>query len=286
MLRFALFFIATCACFAQFEAEKWIRSDAARLSPIVQRHLLDKICPGHATDTGCDVCPPDTSFGPLVGGMQTWRVKAITFGHFLTPSSQDALVSGEGCEPQTAGTTDSFLLSKEGSYWRRIRNAAGLNAWDCKKLAGSDGRDRLVCGSKAENQGDAASYLSLLDPGVVQAEEQTSAWDFFAVGDTTDQLGIITEVERGAIERVDFVKLANPSRVRIIVLARLGKVTLPYEVAEKLSVDLDAKLRIAIVPRRYEFVFDGAQGRPSRNNPPMQGNAAVAPHTSYSVGRR
>jgi|HubBroStandDraft_6_1064221.scaffolds.fasta_scaffold1323333_1 hypothetical protein len=100
MRRFILLLISSFNCFAQFDAEKWIRSDAASLSPIEQRHLLDKICPGHATDTGCDACPPDTTFGSLVGGTLTWDVMAITLGHFLTPSSQDALVSGRGCEPQ------------------------------------------------------------------------------------------------------------------------------------------------------------------------------------------
>src|SRR5271156_3858149 len=174
--KLCLFFLVCDGCSAQFEAEKWIRSDAAQLSPIEQHHLLDKICPGHATDTGCDTCPPDTTFASLVGGTLTGDVMAIPLGHFLTPSSRDALVSGRGCEPQTAGTTDSFLLSKEGQSWRRIRNTSGMNAWDCKKLAGSDGRDRLVCGWKAENQGDAASYLSLYDPGGDQAEDQTSEW--------------------------------------------------------------------------------------------------------------
>jgi hypothetical protein len=145
----------------------------------------------------------------------------------------------------------------------------------------------LVCGWKAENQGDAASYLSLYDPGGDQAEDQAPEGPFFAVGDTTDETGIITEVERGVIERVEFVKLANSSRVRIIVLARLGQVTLPYEVAEKLSLDLEAKLRIAIVPRRYEFIYYGTSYiRSSPNNPPMQGIAAVPPHTSYSIGRQ
>jgi hypothetical protein len=41
-----------------------------------------------------------------------------------------------------------------------------LFAWDCKKMVGSDGRDRLVCGSVDGGQGYLSSYLYLLDPGV------------------------------------------------------------------------------------------------------------------------
>jgi hypothetical protein len=290
--KLSLFFAVACTSFGQVDAEKWIRPDAARLSPIEQRHLLDKICPGHAADAGCNACPADTTFGSLIGGSQTWDVMAITLGHFLTPSSQDALVSGRGCEPQVAGTTDSFLLTKEGQSWRRIRNTSGMNAWDCKKLVASDGRERLVCGARYQIHGHAASYIFLLDPGVDVAETQSSQ-DFrvgggicsFAVEDTTEESGPNTTVESGAIERVDFTNLALPHQVRITVSARLGKATIPHEIAEKISQGSGPELQIATVLRRYEFLFDGEKIRPARNNPPMDGLTAVAPQTSYSIAK-
>src|SRR5580692_11577871 len=101
--KLSLFLALAFTCFAQWEPEKWIPSDAARLSPSATEALLAPICPGHSSESGCDVCPNDTN-----GGTGKWEIRAVFSGHFVSPSSEDALVSGSGCESHADDWGGSF----------------------------------------------------------------------------------------------------------------------------------------------------------------------------------
>jgi hypothetical protein len=164
-------------------------------------------------------------------------------------------------------------------------------AWDCKKLVGSDGRDRLVCGAVDGGQGHLSSYLYLLDPGVDLTKTDTlehqfrthSIQDnrglpFFGVEDTRGAME--TPVQRGFIEPVEFAGIASRHQARIIVFARLGRANVPEEVVMKGASGAGPNPNIATLPRRYEFVFDGAEVLAAPSNPPLQ-----PPLTSYSVGK-
>jgi len=108
--KLCLFFAVVFGCFGQGETEKWIRSDAAQVSPAAKRVFLEKICPGHANAQGCEVCPEGTGFA---GNSKTSEASAILLGHFLSPSGEDALVSGFDCEDHADGFGGSFLLTKK-----------------------------------------------------------------------------------------------------------------------------------------------------------------------------
>src|ERR1039458_3216747 len=143
MPKLRLFFLAAGCRLGQWETQTWIRSDAAQFSPAQMRIFLTSICPGHERASGCEVCPAG-----MASSAAGWDVRAILTGHFLSPSSEDTLVSGFGCEPHANGLSGSFLFTRTGASWRRVRYVAGMNAFDCRKLRGSDGRDRLVCGGE------------------------------------------------------------------------------------------------------------------------------------------
>jgi hypothetical protein len=275
------------ACFGQeaWETQKWIPSDAARLSPAGTLSLLRQICKDHAYEAGCDICPEG-----MAGGA-AWELRAIFLGHFLSPSSQDALVSGFGCESHADGVGGSFLFTRKGSSWSKVRYVAGMLAWDCKKLVGSDARDRLVCGAVDGGQGELSSSLYLLDPGVdltradtLERQFRTSSQldnrglHFFGVEDTTGAMQ--PSFESGFIERVEFADIAPTHQVRVIVFAKLGRANVPAEIVMKGATGAGPIPVIATLPRRYEFIFDGAEIVAAPNNPPLQ-----APLTSYSVGK-
>src|SRR5450432_3343045 len=114
----SLLLALACACCGQeyWETQKWIPNDAARLPPIEAQSLLKQICPDHAYEAGCEVCPKG-----MAGGAGNWELRAIFPAHFLTPFSQDALVSGFGCESHADGVGGSFLFTKKGSSWIRVR---------------------------------------------------------------------------------------------------------------------------------------------------------------------
>lgn len=288
--KLALLLALAFACFAQWEPEKWIPSDAARLSPSAMKGLLAQICSGHSSESGCDVCPKETGDGGK--DLEKWEIKAVFSGHFVSPSSEDALVSGSGCESHADDFGGSFLLTKRGLSWQKVRYVAGLIAFDCHKLTGSDGRDRLICGQADSWQGDQVSSVCLHDPGVDLTKTDTldaqfargRALDnrgdcFFGVEDTTNTPGG-AGFQREFIQRVEFAGTPLTHQTRIIVYARLGRANVLEEVAMKAAAGEGPNPNIATLPLRYEFTFDGAKVAPAPNNPPPQ-----APVTSYSVGK-
>jgi hypothetical protein len=284
--KLSLFLPLAFACFAQWEPEKWIPSDAARLSRSATERLLTQICPGHSNESGCDVCPKDTN-----GGAEKWEIKAVFSGHFVSPSTEDALVSGSGCASHGDDFGGSFLLTKQGLSWHKVRYVSGLIAFDCHKLTGSDGRDRLICGQADSWQGDEYSSVCIHDPGVDLIKTDTLdaqfargfALDnrgdcFFRVEDTTGGMG--RSFQRGFIQRVEFTGVALTHQTRIIVFARLGRANVSEEVVMKGATGVGPNPNSATLSRRYEFMFDGAKVLPAPNNPPLQ-----PPVTSFSVGK-
>ncbi len=261
-----------------------IPSDAAKLPPAQVRGFLEMICLGKASATGCSVCPPDTPFS----GSPSWDLQAIIFGHFLNPASEDALVSGTGCEPHSNGFTGAYLFTNERSSWKQVWYRAAENASDCKKLTGSDGRDLLVCEGADMHQGVGDFFLYLLDAGQDPNKEEDNVAGFFGLDDS---LGGCTQlpdgtVVSGAIEAVTFSPARPSHSVRIIVTARLGKAVIPAKIMSDCDQS-NGKIRptIATVLRRYEFLFNGQKIVPAAKNPPTDNGEAIAPLMSYRVGK-
>jgi hypothetical protein len=262
-----------------------IPSDAAKVPPAQAQGFLEMICPGHASATGCSVCPAGTPFS----GAPSWDLQAIIFGHFLKPASEDALVSGMGCEPHTNGFNGAYLFTREGSSWRKVWYAAAENASDCKKLTGSDGRDLLVCEGADMHQGVGDWFLYLLDAGQDPSQRKDDTLDIFFGLD--DSLGGCTQlpdgtVVSGAIESVSFSPAKASHAMRITVTARLGKAAIPAKIMSDCDQSNGKILpTIATVRRRYEFLFNGRKVVPDAKNPPTDRAWAVAPLTSYRAGK-
>jgi hypothetical protein len=273
-----ILFLAACCQAAQFGS---IPSDAAKVSPAEARDFLEKVCPGHASATSCSVCPKEMPFSA-----QTWKLDSITFGHFLGAASEDAFVSGTGCEPHANLMSGAYLFTKDGSSWRKVWYGAAENASDCKKLMGSDGRDLLVCEGGDMHFGVADSFLYLLDAGQDPSKREDNTLDIFFGLD--DSLGGCTQlpdgtVVNGRIESVSFSPTRARHAVRISVTARLGKAAIPARILSDCYVKPNPT--IATVLRRYEFLFNGQKVVPDARNPPMDHAWAVAPRTSYRPGK-
>src|ERR1700683_4732320 len=87
--------------------------------------LLKAVCVGNmaskkASDglpaVACQrVCPSYTDFPGDNIGMDA---VAVTFGHFRSPNSDDAVVSTEGCESHASVRGGSYLATQTGGKWR------------------------------------------------------------------------------------------------------------------------------------------------------------------------
>lgn len=276
-----ILFAAACCHAAELGS---IPSGAAKVPPPEAQRFLEMVCPGQASAAGCSVCPPEMSFSA-----QTWDLRTITFGHFLGPASEDALVSGTGCEPHSNGMSGAYLFTKERSSWRKVWYGAGWNASDCKKLRGSGGRDLLVCEGRDMHQGVGDSFLYLLDPGQDPSKrEDNTLAIFFGLDDSLESCTQLPDgtAQSGRIESVSFSAAGAPDTVRITVTARLGKAAIPARILYDCNQS-DGKIRPAIVTvlRRYEFVFNGQTVVPDAKNPPTENAWAVAPRVSYRSGK-
>ena len=272
-------FFAAMLC----NAAQWgvIPSDAAHVSPAEKRAFLADICPGHESDAGCSVCPEE-----MPPSAQNWELRTAIFGHFQSPTSEDALVSGFGCEPHSNLMSGAYLFTKQGSSWRKVRYTAAENADDCKKLPGSDGRDLLVCESSDMHQGVADWFLYLMDAGRGQSRNEDGPLQvFFGIEDSFGSCVNLADggMTTGRIESVSFVPASTVPSVRIIVTARLGKAVLPDKAMKKCQPGREKGVTLTTVPRRYVFLLDGRKITPARGNPPMESTVAVAPKTSYRL---
>lgn len=238
------------------------------------------ICPGHISAAGCAVCPSE-----MLPSAQTWDLRTITFGHFRSPSSEDALVSGFGCEPHSNGMSGAYLFTRERSSWRKVWYGAGENASDCKKLSATGGRDVLVCEGQDTHQGVGDSFLYLLDAGQDPSKREDNTLDiFFGLDDSLGSCTALPDgtVLSGAIESVLFSPASAPHNVRITVTARLGKAAIPDKILYECNQsNFNIRPEIVTVLRRFEFLFDGQNIVPDAKNPPTEHKWALAPLTSY-----
>jgi hypothetical protein len=281
-LIFAPLLIAASTCFGQ--EHSLIPSDAAHLSPEERQNFLESICPGHTNADGCAVCPRETAWGSEL--REAWTLAAVTLGHFLAPFSDDALVTGYGCEPHASLYGGSFLFTRQGSGWRKVWYIPREAADQCKKLAGSDGRDRLVCSGGDSHQGFEDDFVFLLDPGVgPKYSDYEPLGLFLDVQDSASNCAAFNDssVRSGRIDQVEFQQIAPDYNVRIVITARLGKAVVPRAVLAKCWGADHPNVTIATVQERYSFVFDGDKIVPDPRNPPMEDGTAIAPVTSYSV---
>jgi hypothetical protein len=269
MLKWSLFFVTIC-CFGQ-GVQTWIDPDSVQLSAEKLEPFLNLICPGHVWASGCDACPEISH-----SGAGSWQVRAFHPGHFVSPKSEDMLISGSGCEDHADDFGGSVLLARNALSWRRVRYVAGMIADQCRKLNASDGRDRLICRSDHDGQGVHDPSLFVLDPGAPLESGQTG---FIGVEDTTWTCGDFQNgiIRSGMIERVEFAALPAKYHSRIVVTARLGKASIPEKTK---SCNPRLNVAVATVPRRYEFTFDGVKVLPDPKNPPT-----AAPSTSYSIAK-
>jgi hypothetical protein len=277
-VRFAAVFLSVL-CYAA--PSDLIPSDAAEISPEDARPFVDAICPENAVAMGCSVCPKETGFA----GNPAWNVRTITFGHFLSADSQDALVSGSGCEDHADGMRGAYLFTKDRSTWWKLWYSPGQNADDCKKVADSDGRDLLVCLASDMHHGVGDSFLYLLDASQDPSTRENDTLDvFFGLDDSLGSCVKLPDGDtvKGEIESVSFAPASTPRPLRITVNARLGKAVIPDEVLSICDQSNNTQPpTIATVSLRYEFIFNGRKIVPQPGNPATEYGFAVAPTTSY-----
>jgi hypothetical protein len=229
--------------------------------------LLEAVCPGHVVvgkDIECKmVCPEFTAFN---GDDLGWSVTGIIRGHFLSPSSDDAVLSMSGCEPHSLNFGGTILLTRQSGGWTKLWYKAGVPTDNCHRAKLESGREVLVCLGRYGGQGVVSMQLYvedlLIPETALMAGYRTS---FFGIVDTTRTCGYDYEdesktfpIKRGFIERAEFQDGANGTLLGLSVFGRNGERTVTPAQAEACAgphpgVDFNPPNK----PYRVDFKFDG-----------------------------
>src|SRR5271154_242010 len=138
--------------------------------------LLEAVCPGQV-EVGKDItcrggCPTFTGFEELV----PWTLITVTQGHFLSPTSDDGVLSMQGCESHAENFGGTILLTHGFQGWAMKWYRAGVETSECHRVRLQAGREILVCLGETGTAGSLLAELyveDLLDPGAtLRAEEE------------------------------------------------------------------------------------------------------------------
>ena len=262
---------SACLLCAQKDPEPVFPKDGKVPSETDSRELLQAVCPGQVRlgeSIGCGkTCPAFTAFH---GDEEDWSVIGVTRGHFLSPTSDDALLSVDGCEPHMANFGGTILLTRQADGWRMQWYKDGVITSQCHKILLLNGRELLVCIDTGGFTGvfNTALYVEdLLRPAATLMAEDEAP--FFSAPNTVLTCGYDPEnqskpdpVTRAFIERVEFTPDVPPA---ISVTASYGESVLTAAAAKAcaLSRDRSAAIVVPVTSYRLDFVFDGRDYKPT-----------------------
>ncbi len=151
------------------------------------------------------------------------RFDTVTFGHFLSPKSEDAVVSTFGCEPHSLLFGGSFLLTKREGKWASLGYHAGMITNQCHKLATGSGVDFLLCSHVMGMQGSVSRVLRAYDfrtPKRPRILFSLAVWNEMRAHD----VDAFPVAEQGVIDSVSFDDLDGNGLADVSIVARTGRV--------------------------------------------------------------
>lgn len=150
---------------------------------------------------------------------QIWflGVSKVIYGHLLSPSSNDAALSGWGGETHPAFWGGTLLLTSEGGEWRPVWYKSAVITRSCRKIKESTGRDILLC--EEEDGGMGHSYHILYTLDFTRPE---SPWDA-AVFVADSYLLMCRDQQRQSFDQIQFGNTDGTASPFMTVFARHGR---------------------------------------------------------------
>jgi hypothetical protein len=141
-----------------------LKSEVEALNDTLGKELLKSDCQG---DVRRDDVGPKVSFrcGDSVStdGSGRFYAQGVIFGNFLSPKSQDALVSGWAGETHPSFWGGTLLLTKRQNSWVRVWYKSGIISRHCSKVQLKTGREILLCEEEEGGMGHTYHLLYSLD---------------------------------------------------------------------------------------------------------------------------
>lgn len=271
------------ACNAPGQTDTIFPSDGQALDATDEAELLEAVCPGKVGKInagtqlpnqewiGCpDYCPQGAPLA--IGGL---RADAVYHGHFLSPASEDAVLSESGCETHQELFGGAVLLTKRSRLWKMVWYKPGVLTEKCRKVALRDRREILVCiGQNLLYTEDLLNPNAAFDMGLTRGFFALPDNRFYGAPNYPDP-PVGSEVSWGDIERVEFGKSTANGPPPISVTATFGKGKWTAEEIkareQELQAPIDAReghgtLESLLPPlKRYhlDFIWDGHDYKPA-----------------------
>ena len=265
-MRTAFFLLAFTLPLSSQEQKTIFPTDTRPLAQSEDHDLIQTICPGHTENSGkvdCGkTCPSNSG---LDGGQHflDWTLTRVTYGHFLSPISEDAVVWTDGCEPHSDNFGGSILVTRRAEKWRMNWYEPGVEIARCHKVQLKSGREILVCLGNYGGQGNIWTQLyieDLLHPRPVLMASNSHG--IFEVFDNTVTCGgndNTHTLKHAVIENADFTKLT------MSVTFSLGQRQMTPEATDACTAQPPRRSSFIPPMHRYrmDYVFDGQNYKPT-----------------------
>ncbi len=170
---FALVTVAVVSMAGRLQCTDWIRvtprikSQVHTLNRVEAETLLSRVCKSAVrsddfTGLGCATRQLGHGFAEIVD--HHFSPKGVIFGHFLSPDTDDAAVSGwSGAEGHAGLFGGTLLLTRRNGRWTPLWYKSAVIIDSCLKAAMPSGRDILLCETEDGGMGYVDHYLYAVD---------------------------------------------------------------------------------------------------------------------------
>jgi hypothetical protein len=168
-----------------------------------------------------------------------WEVGGIIFGHFLSPSSDDVVVSCVDCGSHPDLYGGSLLLTRRSGAWKPVWYKRGVIVRHCRKVQLSTGREILFCEETDGGMGHSIHGLYIVD-----FTKPKFAWDSVVLMADSYSDAMLRGVQKQSIDRVTFDG-GDADGVLVRVYARHGRIRLrPEQDGERLPIPKVSRFEI------------------------------------------
>jgi len=149
-----------------------------------------------------------------------WEADGVIFGHFLSPTSEDAAVDCFACDGHAELNGGTLLLTKKSGEWEPVWYKAGVITRHCRRVSLLTGRQSLF---REETDGGMGHTIHGLY--TVDFTNPKFAWQSVVLMADSYSDGMLGFVRKQSIDRVAFED-ADPGGVWVRVYARHGRIKL------------------------------------------------------------
>jgi hypothetical protein len=160
-----------------------------------------------------------------------WEADGVIFGHFLSPTSEDAAVNCFACDGHAELYGGTLVLTRRSGAWEPVWYKAGVITRHCRRVSLATGRQILFCEETEGGMGHSLHGLYTVD-----FTNPKFAWHSAVLMADSYSEAMLGGVQTQSIDRVVFED-ADQHEVRVRVYARHGRIKLrPDYGAEHLPV--------------------------------------------------